>query len=327
MRHYQVITIGSTTLDAFMTLDHEKLSCRINNETNEICFHQGDKVDVQRYDFQMGGNATNVAVGLSRLGVKATLCSEIGDDEFSIKIRNALAHEQIERLFVTEKHNSQTSFSVIINVKGDRTIFVQDVERDHHFDISDVTCEYIYLTSLGREWQTPYKKAVEFVKENECKLVFNPGSRQLFEGHETVRHVIAHTDVLVVNKEEGEHLLFGEKKIDSSNEHSYIKELLQGLRKMGPSLVVITNGQHGSFALNSEDEYFYRELYEARVVERTGAGDAYTAGFLAGLIHKMPIPDCMTWGAVNSSSVVGHIGAEAGLLTRTEMLELIRGED
>jgi ribokinase len=322
-RHYQIITVGESTIDAFMTLANANQSCQFDHEHNAICFTHGDKIDVDRYDFLLGGNATNVAVGLTRLGVKATLCSETGDDEFSIKIRNGLASERIERLFVHQIRGA-SNFAVVINVKGDRTVFVQDVEREHDFQLTDVTCDMVYLTSLGRKWQEPYRKIVDFVKEQNATLAFNPGSRQMHEGRETVDYIVKHTAILFVNKEEGEHLLFGKAVEGSSNEKEYIKELLTKLRKIGPKTVVMTNGMHGSYALDEAEGFHFQAMSPGEAVERTGAGDAYASGFLAAASHGECLPDSMQWGSINSASVVGHIGAQAGLLSKDEMEELVK---
>src|SRR5690348_3448301 len=112
-RHYDVITVGESTIDAFMTLHDSGDRAHLDKEEG-LCFKYGEKINVERYDFCIGGNATNVAVGLSRQGLKAALCAEIGDDEFSIKIRNNLAQENIERVLVNQVHGA-SSFSVVIN--------------------------------------------------------------------------------------------------------------------------------------------------------------------------------------------------------------------
>src|SRR5215469_11352641 len=125
-RHYQVITVGESTIDAFMTLAHANSDAHLDGKNNGLCFRFGEKIDVERYTFTIGGNATNVAVGLSRLDLKAALCAEIGDDEFSLKIRNCLATEHVERVLVHQVPG-QSNFSVIINFKGDRTLFVEDI--------------------------------------------------------------------------------------------------------------------------------------------------------------------------------------------------------
>lgn len=323
-RHYSVITVGESTIDAFMKLAEPK-ALHSDGEHGGVCFKLGDKIDVDKYDFSIGGNATNVAVGLTRLGVKSTLVSETGDDEFSIKIRNLLASEHIERLWVNQVHGV-SNFAVIINYGGDRTIFVQDVEREHDFQFEDVTADWVYITSLGRSWQEPYKKSVEFAQKTKAKIAFNPGSRQLREGDETVKFVIKHADILFVNKEEGEHFVNGAKKKDSPNNQEYIEELMGKLAKLGPKMIVMTNGKHGSYVRDEAGKFYFEEMAPGKVVERTGAGDGYASGFLAAYLHKAPLQQAMHWGSVNAASVVGHIGAQAGLLTKEEMEELVKEE-
>jgi ribokinase len=304
-------------VDAFMTLP-EKFGT-LNSRNRELTFKHGAKIDVEKYTFSVGGNATNVSVGLSRLGLRAGLCTEMGDDELSLIIRNALANERVERLLIKQTSGSASSFSVILNFEGDRTIFVEDVERKHDFDFGDVTAPVVYLTSLGREWKEPYKRTVEFVKDNECTLAFNPGSRQLRQGKDVVHMVIKETEMLFVNKEEAELLLFDKETEQHSEDH--IKSLLKDLQKLGPKTIVITDGQHGSFAISPIGEFYHEESGKRKSVERTGAGDAYTTGFLAASIYGLSLPDAMKWGTENASSVVAQIGAQAGLLNKTEMEE------
>jgi len=306
-------------MDAFMTLPQKDPQYRMDRESHDFCIRHGEKIDVENYTFCMGGNATNVAVGLSRLGIKATLCSEIGDDEFSIKIRNALAKEYIDRLFVIENKDKPSNFAVVINYRGDRTIFVQDIDREHKYDLSDASAEYVYLTSMGREWQKPYKDAVKFAQKHGAKIVFNPGSRQQREGRATVDHVLRYTEILIVNKEEAGRLVFSENYKNDSNEHDYIKDLAEKLNKSGPKIVVITNGDRGSFCLDPDGKFHYRPMHPGEPVERTGAGDSYSSGFLAGLIHGASITDAMHWGSINAAAVVAKIGAQAGLLTKIEL--------
>jgi ribokinase len=317
-RDYDVITIGGTTMDAFMTLHDSHDRYHLDEKTGNLCFRHGEKINVDRYDFSMGGNATNVAVGLARLGLKATLCSEIGDDEMSIKIRNSLAQENIERLFMVQVPG-RSNFSVIINFKGERTIFSEHFERENNFEIVDATAKYVYITSLGTKWHHAYKNALEFAKSTGAKIAFNPGNPQFKDGKEVVHEVLENTDILFLNKEEAEKLLFnhyGEKDDDSDG---YLEKLATKLQKIGPKVVVITNGKDGSYCLDDKGEFHKQPMQPGEPVERTGAGDSYTAAFLAAVILEKSIPEAMKWGSANAASVVAQIGAEAGLLTKMEM--------
>lgn len=310
-------------MDAFMTLDDTHDRYHFDSKTGELCFRHGEKINVARYDFSMGGNATNVAVGLARLGFKATICSEIGDDEMSIQVRNSLAKENIERLFMVQVPG-RTNFSVIINYKGERTIFSEHFERENNFEVIDATAKYLYITSLGKKWYHAYKNALEFARSHGAKIAFNPGNPQFKDGKEVVEEVLQNTEILFLNKEEAELLLFrhyGEKDDDTDG---YLERLAHKLQKLGPKIVVLTNGKDGSYCLDADGTFHKKDMEPGEPVERTGAGDAYTAGFLAAILHELSIPEAMQWGSHNAASVVSKIGAEAGLLTKIEMEERIK---
>ncbi len=319
-RHYNVITVGESTIDAYMTLAHANADAHLDRESGGLCFRFGEKIDVKRYEFTIGGNATNVAVGLSRLGIKATLCAEIGDDEFSLKIRNCLANEHIERVLV-QQVKGQSNFSVIVNFKGDRTLFVEDVSRKHDFHFDNVTTDFVYLTSLADDWRKPYQQALAFALRQKAKIAFNPNSRQLREGKEVVHNVLRHTTMLFLNKEEAELLLHDAET--QKHEEAYVKELMMHIRQLGPEVIVVTDGKKGSYALDDTGKFYHQGIHEGEIVERTGAGDAYATGFLAASFFDLSIPQAMDWGSWNAASVVSKVGAQAGLLTKEQMEERI----
>jgi ribokinase len=235
-----------------------------------------------------------------------------------MKIRNCLAKERIERTFVTES-SGPSNFSVIINFKGDRTIFVQDVERKHDFHLTDVTADMVYLTSLGRDWRTPYKKVLDFVEESGASLAFNPGSTQLREGRDMIEQVLKKTKMVFLNKEEAEIILTNNQT--DHNDREYIHGLMEKIQKLGPCTVVLTNGKKGSYALDDKGEFHYHSTLDGEVIERTGAGDAYTSGFMAASLYGLSLPKAMEWGSHNATSVVGHVGAHKGLLSKEVMEE------
>ncbi len=316
-RNFDAVCIGKTTLDQFVVLDELTLKYHLDPKSGYLTFRHGEKIEVEEFDFCIGGNATNVAVGLSRLGLNAALCSEIGDDEFSGKLQSELAKENIDKSCMVVTKGALSSFSVILNFKHERTIFMQRVKREHNFKLEEVCAKYIFLTSLEKEWRKPYEHALSIVNGN--KLAFNPGTLQLHEGRDLVLRILKYTDTLFVNKEEAEEIVWGKEKKESNNEISYIRELLIKLNKLGPKTAVITNSSHGSHAIDEFGNFYHQGIYDAEVVEKTGAGDAYTSGFLGARLLEKPIKEAMKWGAVNSTAVIKKVGATAGLLHRASL--------
>lgn len=321
MGNYDVICIGDAKLDTFIKINESEGKFYFDQTSNELRFKHGEKIPVEATFISMGGNAANVAVGLTRLGIKATIAAEIGDDEFSLKIVNALARENIDRGFLKSTHGSLTSFSVALAFKDNRTLFSEHIERKHDFFYETATTKWIYLTSLGIDWVTPYKRALSFAKSKNIKIAFNPGTIQLTEKSDIVDEVFKNTEILFINKEEAKRLL----KEHGNLETDEINNLLEQVKILGPKNVVITDGKNGSYAIDENNSYFHQERIDCTIIELTGAGDAFATGFLAGTIHNVGIQKAMLWGSHNASSVVSHVGAEDGLLKKQELEEKING--
>ncbi len=321
-----VICVGKTTIDQFLTLNQTTVKYHLDQKTGYLSFKHGEKIDVDGFEFCLGGNATNVAIGLSRLELSITLYTEIGDDDFSDKIFHDLALDNIDRSHIVQAKNTQSSFSVVIDYKGERTILGLRMQRKNDFHFDDISARYVFLTSLEKEWQCPYKRALSYVEKTGGKLIFNPGTTQLRdEGRDVVLQTLGHSEILFVNKEEAEILALGHEKRKIDNERDYIHDLLRKLQKMGAKMVVITNGKRGSYAIDENGNIYFQGLVPGEVVERTGAGDAYTAGFLAATIYGKSVKEAMLWGAVDAASVVEKVGANAGLLKREILEERVKG--
>lgn len=310
---YDIVTVGGAVIDAFLTIHEGNTSCQVDKETNTLQIPAGEKILLDTYDFQLGGNACNVAVGLARAGLKTALMAEFGSDEFGDKIWRNLQQEGVE-IELVQRSETQSSFSVGLNLQGERTLFIAHRERNHNFSFTDLQTRAMYLTSLGSKWQHVYERAEQFItKHPDVLLAFNPGSRQYQDGVEHFRSLLPLTHILFVNKEEAQRII-GEKTED-------VEILLKQLQMLGIQLVSITDGNEGSYLITEQGKILHQPILTVPIVERTGAGDSYAAGFLAAYLLGKPIEEAMLWGTVNAGSVIGKIGAQPGLLRRDELAE------
>lgn len=306
---FDLVTIGGATVDLFLLIDSANPHFKFNKETNELSMHLGDKIVLDNAKFTVGGNAANIAVGVRRLGFKTSIMAEMGDDEFAQRIVRTLESEGVSTKKLV-KGKAPTSFSIILNYAKDRTIFTEKPEREHAFSFGGLKTEWIYLTSLGKKWEETYRKVAELVQKKRLKLVFNPGPTQLDFGLPSFQYLLSDTEILIVNKEEGESMAGVQKNVGG---------LLFELKKLGPKIVVVTDGESGSHAINEVGDVIFQEAISVRVVSRTGAGDAYSSGFLAGLMWDKTLKEAMLWGTKNAASVIKLIGAQTGLLKREEI--------
>ncbi|MCL5432806.1 MAG: carbohydrate kinase family protein [Patescibacteria group bacterium] len=318
MNKYDLVAIGDAVIDIFLTIDEK--NGRVNFKDSELCFKYGTKIPVESAKFFLGGNACNVSVGLSRLGLKTAIFSEIGDDDFSDMIVKGLKTENVSEEYIKRK-NGISSFSVGINYKGERTLFVEHVLRGNNFDFSNFYTEWVYLTSLGEAWKEAYKKTLDFVQNKNLKLAFNPGTLQLLEGYNSISDTLKKTDILFLNKEEAVKITSTKSADQIPTDRKEIEKLLTALQETGPKIVVITDGVNGSFCIDQDKKTYSHGIIDVKIMNKTGAGDAYTSGFISAIISGQTIEEAMNRGTLNATSVIGKIGAQVGLLKKTEMEE------
>jgi len=138
----------------------------------------------------------------------------------------------------------------------------------------------------------------------------------LDSGREFTKEVIKNSEIVFLNKEEAAKIC----NLKVTNEENFIKDLLLQIRNKGAKVVVITDGTNGSFLIDDQNNIFSHRAIDSNVVERTGAGDAYASGFISAVLAGKNYQTAMKWGSENAASVIGKVGATAGLL-KTEEIE------
>ena len=102
-------------------------------------------------------------------------------------------------------------------------------------------------------------------------------------------------------------------------------ELLKRLQALGPKKVVVTDGPKGAYAYDGENMWFQAPYPDPKPpLERTGAGDAFSSTIVSGLALGNDLPTSLSWGAVNSMSVVQEVGAQKGLLNIADLKEFLK---
>src|SRR3989338_4714292 len=302
-----VITIGSATVDHFISIEQPFSS-----------IHPGDKILIKNAQTYSGGSASNAAAALSMLGLQVKMLAKLGEDHDAEFIQQDMKKYHVENIC---RHRSEhhTDFSTIISSskEKDRIIYTfKEASRDletSDFRKHDLKASWLYIGSLmGRAFNV----VGEILRENtRSSILFNPSLYLAHQGKKFLTPILQKTNILVLNLEEAQAVL--------KTNPGKVEVLLQELHQLGPEIVIITNGDQKLYTLFNDTIYSLMPP-KVKIVHTAGAGDAFTAGFLAGLIKKYSFEDALLLGQVNALSVIQHVGCKNILLAEKEGKEWMR---
>lgn len=303
---YDIISIGDPTIDTFLFVDDVEVK-KVKGQL-KATISWGDKLPVQKFARSVAGNAANNAVGSSRLGLKTAFYTVLAHDAGGREIVHKMKKEGIstEYIVVDEKH--PTNASTVLSHGGERTIFVYHEHRKYKLP-SLAPAKWVYLTSLGAGFESIYNDLAKYLDTCGAKLAFNPGTFQLRKGPRFNKMMLERTHVLSLNKEEAQ------AWVGDSEDFEVLSEKLQ---KLGPKIVVITDGRKGAYSYSSEGFYYIPEFPGPRI-EATGAGDSFTTAYVGALFYGLGNYEALRWGPINAGNVVKTIGPQQGLLTRRQI--------
>ena len=316
---YDIITVGSATVDIF--IDTGSRLFQKADAKGHIRVPFGSKILIERLGIDTGGGGTNTATAFARLGLRTAYIGKIGIGDNSERVIGFLKKEGISTEFISRDNKTRTGLSVILDAKGrERTILAykgsNDDLRPRNINFKKLKTRWFYLCSMtGRSYKVLEGVSV-FAKKNGIKVAFNPSSYLAKKGARFLSKVLKNTDVLIFNREEAE-LLVGKEK-DT-------RKLIKKVHDKGPGVVVITEGDKNVYAYDGEKIYCLTPNHK-KVVEATGAGDAFASGFVAGMAKGRGIEFCLQLGLAESESVITHYGAKNKLLKWGEAMRMIKKE-
>ncbi len=312
------IAIGDTTVDEFIKLKDAHVHCDINHQDCTISMKWGDKIPYDSSTLVPGvGNAANAAVAAARLGLSVGFISNVGKDHYGEQILETFKREGVDTTYVRVHEHIPTNHHYVLWYEAERTILIRHEAYPYLMPEGFLPPKWIYLSSTGENAEAFHTELASWLSlYRETKLAFQPGTFQIKMGKEKLAPLYAASEIIACNKEEAETIL----EVGETN----IKTLLENMRSLGPKIVLITDGPNGAYVFDGTT-MLKAPMYPDRgaPLDRTGAGDATTATFVAALALGTPLSEAFLWGPINSMSVVQEIGAQKGLLTREALLKFL----
>ncbi len=319
-----------------------------HSECSYILLPQGAKIDIPLAHYALGGGATNVGVGLKKLGFEVEAFFRTGNDATGCSIKEKLAHDGISTTYCTTDNEHGTAISVIIpSQEHDHVALCYRAanrnQKKEDFPLALLEeIDLLYLGPLGGQSQELLPYLAPRAHAAGVTVALNPSMIQLTHDTLELTESLRYCDILVVNTAESGYLMqallqqkkqpvFYYRQLDqpallqdylsfNNTDTSFsLRAIAKLILKSGPQTIVITNGAEGVYVVTAETIYFHPSIPTSPVYS-LGAGDAFNSGFLGALSLGVPLEKALIYGILNASSVIQHPDAKQGLLS-LEILE------
>jgi ribokinase len=294
MSRFDVIGFGALNMDNLFKVN--RIAC-----VEEESF-------IESYAEACGGSAANTVVGLARLGCKVGFIGKVGFDKEGDLLLEDFCKEGVDtKGVIRAKHRKSGSVIGFVDKKGARALYIDSGVNDT-IDSKEISAEYVsqvrflHLTSfVGEKSFQTQKKLLEMLPNN-VKVSFDPGTLYARRGWAQLEPIIKKSYVLMPNAHELE-LITGE------TDYCQGADFLIG---KGVKIVAVKLGGDGCYVTDGRERHLVK-VVKVKVVDTTGAGDAFCAGFLYGLLNDKSLYKCGRLGNFVASRCIMKMGARAAL--------------
>jgi len=265
-----------------------------------------------------GGSAANTIVGLARLGLKTGFIGKVADDYEGQLLLNDFRREGVNTNgIIVAKEGRSGVVAAYVDKKGERALYVHPSVNDS-LTFEEINIQYaketrfLHLTSVDEK---PFQAQKKLVKElPDVKVSLDPGEIYARKGLTELKPIIKRSFVVLPSE--------GELKILTRKGW---REGAKTLLKEGVGIVAAKLGERGCYVTDGREAYLI-EPFKVNVVDTTGAGDAFSAGFLYGLVKGKDLYHCGRLGNFVASRCITRVGARTGL-PRLSDLKPLTGVD
>ena len=306
----KILGIGNAIVDVICKVDDNFISQNnLTKSTMKLFFDENDfknlLANLKIEKTVSGGSVANSIVGVSQLGNKAGFIGKISDDEFGSKYEEGLKKENVEYFYSKKKERLPTGTCLIlVTPDSERTMctFLGTAGKINENDVSSDAIkksEIIFLEGYLWDEGGP-KKAFDKAIDNANKVAMSLSDLFCVDRHKP------HFLNLVKNKLD---ITFAnEQEITSLIEAKDFNEVINFSKQLN-KLIVVTRGEKGAIAIKGEEVIETGIKQNLKILDLTGAGDLFAAGFLHGYVNKLSIKESLEKGTEMSSKVIQQIGA------------------
>ena len=306
----KILGIGNAIIDVICKVDDNFIEQNnLTKSTMKLFFNENEFKNLFRNlkieKTVSGGSVANSIVGLSQLGDQVGFIGKVSDDDFGVKYEEGLKNENVGYFYKKKKEELPTGTCLILVTPDSERTMCTFLGTAGKINEDDVNIDAIKKSELifleGYLWdEGEPKKAFDKAINNANKVAMSLSDLFCVERHKP------HFLKLVKNKLD---ITFAnEQEIISLIKAKNFNEVINFAKQLN-KLLIVTRGEKGAIAVNGRDVIEYGIQKDLKIVDLTGAGDLFAAGFLHKYINKFSMKECLEKGTEMSSKVIQQIGA------------------
>lgn len=264
-----------------------------------------------------GGSAANTIVGLSKLGLKTGFIGKVAKDREGELQLNEFDKWNVDTTGIVKSDNGRSGQAIgFVDQDGERALYIDPGVNDElgfeEIDIELVKgAEFLHLSSFVGDKQFSCQSKIINELHNSVKISIDPGILYARKGLSSLKPILGKSRVAIPNEVEVE-LLTGEDYENGS----------QTLLDEGLEIVAVKLGERGCYITNGNEDFLLKPP-EVEVIDTTGAGDAFSAGFIYGLTQGRTLRECGEIGNFVASQCIQKVGAREGLPKKSKIRNFV----
>lgn len=310
---YDVVAIGNAILDVLAFTDESLLEKHgmVKGTMQLIDAPKAIKIykDMGQAEEVSGGSAANTLAGMAQLGARTGFIGKVHDDQLGEIYRHDLTAVGVDFTTPPTVKGPPTGRSyIVVTPDGERTMntFLGAGSEIYDEDIDEkMISNTKILLGEGYQWSTPnnkqaLSKAFEMARQHRVKVAFTLSDVFCVQAHrdDFIRLLDDTFDILFAN----------EAEISAMYPGKSLQEIIQTVQGKA-DVIAITRSEHGSVIVTRDGVVEVPATRVDKLVDSTGAGDLYAAGFLYGYVHAMPLTKCAQLGGACAAEIIQQLGA------------------
>lgn len=301
----QVVTMGALLVDELGRTE------KLPTENEEIFLDQ--------LEIKPGGSAANTAVACSRLNLATGFIGAIGNDREGDFLLEDLKKENVDTSQLMKRMDAPTGKCIIITDRKESRHMYAFTGAGNRIDIDEKDTEYILNADILHIADLinvdPLIRAAEIASTTRStQVALNPGGLIIGLGYSRIQRLLSLTNIYISSLEEAEKLYTMKDR----------EAMVQSLFNEGIETVALTMGKQGCFIANPAEAHMISAFDVKEVVDTTGAGDAFSAGFLYGILNRYDLKTCGYCGNAVAALCIQEFGARNGVPTEEELKNYLR---